>query len=66
MNAPVHYDPISAAWSKPLEDCDVSGPALCQNDIRLVAARFPTIASPNRTCSNVIHGFILMPVRTQA
>jgi cytochrome P450 len=32
MNAPVHYDPSSEAWSKRLEDFDVSDPALYQND----------------------------------
>ena len=33
MNAPVHYDPGSEAWTKKLEDFDVSDPALYQNDI---------------------------------
>jgi cytochrome P450 len=32
MNAPVHYDPSSDAWTKPLEDFDVSEPGLYQND----------------------------------
>jgi cytochrome P450 len=32
MNAPVHYDPGSEAWSKKLADFDVSDPALYQND----------------------------------
>ena len=32
MNAPVHYDPASDAWTKKLEDFDVSDPALYQND----------------------------------
>ncbi len=32
MNAPVHYDPGSDAWTKKLEDFDVSDPALYQND----------------------------------
>ena len=32
MNAPVHYDPSSDAWTKKLEDFDVSDPALYQND----------------------------------
>ena len=32
MNAPVHYDPASEAWSKPLDQFDMSDPALYQND----------------------------------
>jgi hypothetical protein len=32
MNAPVHYDPSSDALSKPLDEFDVSDPALYQND----------------------------------
>jgi len=32
MNAPVHHDPASEAWSKPLDQFDVSDPALYQND----------------------------------
>jgi cytochrome P450 len=32
MNAPVHYDPSSDAWTKPLDQFDVSDPALYQND----------------------------------
>ena len=32
MNAPVHYDPSSDAWTKKLEDFDVSDPALYQSD----------------------------------
>jgi cytochrome P450 len=32
MNAPVHYDPGSDAWTKPLDQFDVSDPALYQND----------------------------------
>lgn len=32
MNAPVHYDPASDAWTKPLDQFDVSDPALYQND----------------------------------
>jgi cytochrome P450 len=32
MNAPVHYDPASDAWTKKLEDFDVSDPSLYQND----------------------------------
>jgi len=32
MNAPVHYDPNSDAWTKPLDQFDVSDPALFQND----------------------------------
>ncbi len=32
MNAPVHYDPSSDAWTRKLEDFDVSDPALYQND----------------------------------
>jgi cytochrome P450 len=32
MNAPVHYDSSSDAWTKKLEDFDVSDPALYQND----------------------------------
>ena len=32
MNAPVHFDPSSDAWTKPLADFDVSDPALYQND----------------------------------
>jgi cytochrome P450 len=32
MNAPVHYDPTSEAWSKPLDQFDMSDPALYQND----------------------------------
>jgi cytochrome P450 len=32
MNAPVHYDPASDAWTKPLEEFDVSEPGLYQND----------------------------------
>ncbi len=33
MNAPVHYDPTSDAWSMPLEQIDVSDPKLYQNDV---------------------------------
>jgi len=33
LNALVHYDPSSDAWTKPLEAFDVSDPALYQNDI---------------------------------
>jgi cytochrome P450 len=32
MNAPVHLDPTSPAWTMKLEDFDVSDPALYQND----------------------------------
>jgi cytochrome P450 len=32
MNAPVHYDPSSDAWTRKLEEFDVSDPALYQND----------------------------------
>jgi len=32
MNAPVHHDPDSDAWTKPLDQFDVSDPALYQND----------------------------------
>jgi cytochrome P450 len=32
MNAPVHYDPSSDAWTKSLDQFDVSDPALYQND----------------------------------
>ncbi len=32
MNAPVHYDPSSDAWTKPLDQFDVSDPVLYQND----------------------------------
>jgi cytochrome P450 len=33
MNAPVHYDPSSDAWTRQLEDFDVSDPALYQSDL---------------------------------
>ncbi len=33
MNAPVHYDPISDAYSTPLDKLDVSQPRLYQDDI---------------------------------
>ena len=32
MNAPVHYDPTSDAWTRPLDQFDVSDPALYQSD----------------------------------
>ncbi len=32
MNAPVHYDPSSDAWKKPLESFDMSDPTFYQND----------------------------------
>jgi cytochrome P450 len=33
MNAPVHYDPASDAWTLPLDQIDVSNPKLYQNDV---------------------------------
>ncbi len=33
MNAPVHYDPQSDAWTLPLDKLDVSDPVLYQNDV---------------------------------
>ncbi len=33
MNAPVHYDPSSDAWSMPIDEIDVSDPKLFQNDV---------------------------------
>ena len=33
MNAPVHYDPTSDAWSLPLDQIDVSNPKLYQHDV---------------------------------
>jgi cytochrome P450 len=33
MNAPVHFDPVSDAYSTPLDQIDVSDPTLYQNDI---------------------------------
>ncbi len=33
MNAPVHFDPTSDAWSLPLDQIDVSDPKLYQNDL---------------------------------
>lgn len=33
MNAPVHFDPVSDAWSLPLDQIDVSDPKLYQNDL---------------------------------
>ncbi len=32
MNAPVHYDPTSDAWSMPIDKIDVSNPQLYQDD----------------------------------
>ena len=32
MNAPVHYDPASDAWTRPLASFDMSDPAFYQND----------------------------------
>ena len=32
MNAPVHFDPVSDAWSLPLDQIDVSNPYLYQED----------------------------------
>ncbi len=32
MNAPVHLDPASDAWTLPLDQIDVSNPALHQSD----------------------------------
>jgi cytochrome P450 len=33
MNAPVHFDPTSDAWSLPLDQIDVSDPKLYQDDV---------------------------------
>jgi cytochrome P450 len=33
MNAPVHYDPQSDAWTLPIDKIDVSDPKLYQNDV---------------------------------
>ncbi len=33
MNAPVHYDPASDAWSTPLDKLDVSHPKIYQDDV---------------------------------
>ena len=33
MNAPVHYEPTSDAWSMPLDQIDVSDPKLYQEDV---------------------------------
>ena len=33
MNAPVHYDPASDAYTTPLDQIDVSDPRLYQDDV---------------------------------
>jgi len=56
MNAPVHYDPASDAWTKPLDQFDVSDPALYQNDIWYPYFERLRRESPVHYCRDSLYG----------
>jgi cytochrome P450 len=56
MNAPVHYDPNSDAWMKPLEEFDVSDPALYQNDTWYPYFERLRREAPIHYCRDSLHG----------
>jgi cytochrome P450 len=56
MNAPVHYDPASDAWTKPLDQFDVSDPALYQNDTWYPYFERLRRESPVHFCRDSLYG----------
>lgn len=56
MNAPVHYDPSSDAWTKPLDQFDVSDPALYQNDTWYPYFERLRREAPVHSCRDSVYG----------